>query len=94
MRVSLPDGARWRYRYDAFGRRINKVREGHSRQHRRSRGWRTAGMATSLSVSSNTMQMVVRHGKYSGCMSRVASGRWHRWRRRATARNCTTSSPT
>ncbi len=28
MRVSLPDGARWRYRYDAFGRRINKVREG------------------------------------------------------------------
>ncbi|WP_323652438.1 RHS repeat-associated core domain-containing protein, partial [Pectobacterium parmentieri] len=28
VRVSLPDGARWRYRYDAFGRRINKVREG------------------------------------------------------------------
>ncbi|GKW26513.1 hypothetical protein PEC311524_41070 [Pectobacterium carotovorum subsp. carotovorum] len=28
MRVSLPDGARWRYRYDAFGRRIQKVREG------------------------------------------------------------------
>ncbi|WP_459623691.1 RHS repeat-associated core domain-containing protein, partial [Dickeya oryzae] len=25
---SLPDGARWRYRYDAFGRRISKVREG------------------------------------------------------------------
>ncbi|MEH0834601.1 RHS repeat-associated core domain-containing protein [Pectobacterium cacticida] len=30
IRVSLPDGARWRYRYDAFGRRINKVREGQS----------------------------------------------------------------
>ncbi|WP_445744623.1 RHS repeat domain-containing protein [Pectobacterium parmentieri] len=28
VRVSLPDGARWRYRYDVFGRRINKVREG------------------------------------------------------------------
>ncbi|WP_258305643.1 RHS repeat-associated core domain-containing protein, partial [Pectobacterium parmentieri] len=28
VRVSLPDGARWRYRYDAFGRRVNKVREG------------------------------------------------------------------
>ncbi|WP_413227033.1 RHS repeat-associated core domain-containing protein [Dickeya parazeae] len=28
VRVSLPDGARWRYRYDAFGRRISKVREG------------------------------------------------------------------
>ncbi|RYC37114.1 EndoU domain-containing protein [Pectobacterium zantedeschiae] len=28
VRVSLPDGGRWRYRYDAFGRRINKVREG------------------------------------------------------------------
>ncbi|MCO4315126.1 RHS repeat-associated core domain-containing protein [Pectobacterium versatile] len=28
VRVSLPDGARWRYRYDALGRRINKVREG------------------------------------------------------------------
>ncbi|WP_188726122.1 RHS repeat domain-containing protein, partial [Dickeya fangzhongdai] len=27
-RVSLPDGARWRYRYDAFGRRVSKVREG------------------------------------------------------------------
>ncbi|WP_458574124.1 RHS repeat domain-containing protein [Lonsdalea quercina] len=27
-RVSLPDGARWRYGYDAFGRRVNKVREG------------------------------------------------------------------
>ncbi|WP_235425273.1 RHS repeat domain-containing protein, partial [Dickeya undicola] len=26
--VSLPDGARWRYGYDAFGRRISKVREG------------------------------------------------------------------
>ncbi|MFJ5440171.1 RHS repeat domain-containing protein [Pectobacterium brasiliense] len=28
VRVSLPDGARWRYRYDAFGRRVSKVREG------------------------------------------------------------------
>ncbi|ACT07636.1 YD repeat protein [Dickeya chrysanthemi Ech1591] len=28
VRVSLPDGSRWRYRYDAFGRRISKVREG------------------------------------------------------------------
>ncbi|WP_246743283.1 RHS repeat-associated core domain-containing protein [Dickeya oryzae] len=28
VRVRLPDGARWRYRYDAFGRRISKVREG------------------------------------------------------------------
>ena len=28
MRVSLPDGARWRYGYDAFGRRVSKVREG------------------------------------------------------------------
>ncbi len=28
IRVSLPDGARWRYRYDAFGRRVSKVREG------------------------------------------------------------------
>ncbi len=27
-RVSLPDGARWRYGYDAFGRRVSKVREG------------------------------------------------------------------
>ncbi|QSD35729.1 RHS repeat protein [Pectobacterium brasiliense] len=28
VRVSLPDGARWHYRYDAFGRRVSKVREG------------------------------------------------------------------
>ncbi|WP_409161756.1 RHS repeat-associated core domain-containing protein, partial [Pectobacterium sp. B2J-2] len=28
VRVDLPDGARWRYRYDAFGRRVSKVREG------------------------------------------------------------------
>ncbi|NPE57238.1 RHS repeat-associated core domain-containing protein [Dickeya dadantii] len=28
VRVSLPDGARWRYGYDAFGRRVSKVREG------------------------------------------------------------------
>ncbi len=28
VRVSLSDGARWRYRYDAFGRRVSKVREG------------------------------------------------------------------
>ncbi|MCL2891252.1 RHS repeat-associated core domain-containing protein [Brenneria tiliae] len=28
VRVLLPDGPRWRYRYDAFGRRISKVREG------------------------------------------------------------------
>ncbi|MCV9878103.1 RHS repeat-associated core domain-containing protein [Brenneria izbisi] len=28
VRVLLPDGARWRYRYDAFGRRVSKVREG------------------------------------------------------------------
>ncbi|MFP1902423.1 RHS repeat domain-containing protein [Lonsdalea quercina] len=27
-RVSLPDGVRWRYGYDAFGRRVSKVREG------------------------------------------------------------------
>ncbi|MCG8711020.1 RHS repeat protein [Brenneria sp. 4F2] len=27
-RVSLTDGARWRYGYDAFGRRVSKVREG------------------------------------------------------------------
>nr|WP_237712659.1 RHS repeat-associated core domain-containing protein [Dickeya zeae] len=26
--MRLPDGARWRYRYDAFGRRISKVCEG------------------------------------------------------------------
>ncbi|QCR07125.1 DUF6531 domain-containing protein [Brenneria rubrifaciens] len=28
VRVLLPDGGRWRYRYDAFGRRISKTREG------------------------------------------------------------------
>ncbi|MEE3645283.1 MULTISPECIES: RHS repeat-associated core domain-containing protein [unclassified Brenneria] len=28
VRVLLPDGARWRYRYDAFGRRVSKAREG------------------------------------------------------------------
>lgn len=28
MRVSLPEGARWPYRYDTFGRRVRKVREG------------------------------------------------------------------
>ncbi|WP_231578154.1 RHS repeat domain-containing protein, partial [Dickeya chrysanthemi] len=28
VRVSLPDGSRWRYCYDAFGRRVSKVREG------------------------------------------------------------------
>ncbi len=28
VRVSLPDGSRWRYGYDAFGRRVSKVREG------------------------------------------------------------------
>ena len=28
QRVILPDGSRWRYRYDPFGRRIGKEREG------------------------------------------------------------------
>lgn len=28
VRIQLPDGARWRYRYDPFGRRVSKVREG------------------------------------------------------------------
>lgn len=28
IRVQRPDGARWRYRYDAFGRRVSKTREG------------------------------------------------------------------
>ncbi|MCS3769585.1 RHS repeat-associated protein [Aeromonas hydrophila] len=28
QRVILPDGSRWRYRYDSFGRRIGKEREG------------------------------------------------------------------
>ncbi|MBG6244564.1 hypothetical protein CS369_06770 [Candidatus Symbiopectobacterium sp. 'North America'] len=28
VRVSLPEGARLRYGYDAFGRRVSKVREG------------------------------------------------------------------
>ncbi|MGY3894897.1 RHS repeat-associated core domain-containing protein [Aeromonas enterica] len=28
QRVMLPDGSRWRYRYDPFGRRIGKEREG------------------------------------------------------------------
>lgn len=28
QRVTLPDGSRWRYRYDPFGRRIGKEREG------------------------------------------------------------------
>ncbi|MFZ4169057.1 RHS repeat-associated core domain-containing protein [Enterobacter ludwigii] len=28
IRVLRPDGARWRYRYDAFGRRVSKTREG------------------------------------------------------------------
>lgn len=27
-RIHLPDGARWRYRYDCFGRRVSKAREG------------------------------------------------------------------
>ena len=28
VRITLPDGARWRYCYDAFGRRVSKAREG------------------------------------------------------------------
>ncbi|AHE72488.1 hypothetical protein M942_04125 [Enterobacter ludwigii] len=28
VRMQRPDGARWRYRYDAFGRRVSKTREG------------------------------------------------------------------
>ena len=28
VRIHLPDGARWRYRYDCFGRRVSKAREG------------------------------------------------------------------
>lgn len=28
IRLQRPDGARWRYRYDAFGRRVSKTREG------------------------------------------------------------------
>nr|WP_276643855.1 RHS repeat domain-containing protein [Siccibacter turicensis] len=28
VRIQLPDGARWRYRYDPFGQRVSKVREG------------------------------------------------------------------
>jgi YD repeat-containing protein len=25
VRIHLPDGARWRYRYDCFGRRVSKA---------------------------------------------------------------------